>query len=281
MMKRLIISSSVVTAALLVIAAFFDLQIDEYIYNPESRFAKIFAFAGMLPQYALMIFPPAMIIAAMFENRRKTKALSWVLAVAALLAVTSLHFYEIANYVRHETGLSNITLILTLLCLLEIALFFAALPFAKKNPAGLLVTGLVGFIAFTFGYEILQLLKTYWGRQRFFTMKDAAEQFTQWYIPQGKAASDSFKSFPSGHSFAAMCAVWFALWPLFIDCLKKYTKLIFTLALLFAFTVMVSRMIYGRHFLSDVTAGAALALASFALAKIIICGIFKKDLESR
>jgi membrane-associated phospholipid phosphatase len=33
---------------------------------------------------------------------------------------------------------------------------------------------------------------------------------------------------------------------------------------------MVSRMIYGRHFLSDVTVGAALGLASFALAKSLV-----------
>jgi membrane-associated phospholipid phosphatase len=73
-----------------------------------------------------------------------------------------------------------------------------------------------------------------------------------------------------------MCAVWFALWPLFIDGLKKYTHLIFAAALLFGFAVMASRIVYGRHFLSDVTVGAALSLASFAPTYSLVRGYFSR-----
>ncbi|MDR0408895.1 MAG: phosphatase PAP2 family protein [Spirochaetaceae bacterium] len=277
-MKKLVIASSIITAALLAIATFFDLQIAEYLYNPDSLFSKIFAVIGMLPQQALLIFPPAMILAAMFEKRGEMTVRNWLIISASLLIVTVSNMRDSVNYIRHETGLS-ILVIIAAVCVLEAACFFAAMPFAKKNPWGLLIAGLIGYIAFALGYVILLALKTFWGRQRFFTMNDPTAQFTKWYIPQGKAASDSFKSFPSGHSFSAMCSVWFALWPLFIDGLKKYTKLIFTFAILFGFATMLSRMIYGRHFLSDVTVGAAIALASFALTKKIICRVFEANVR--
>ncbi|MDR1148499.1 MAG: phosphatase PAP2 family protein [Spirochaetaceae bacterium] len=264
-MKKLVIVSSVVTVILLVLATFFDLQIDEYIYNPKSSFAKIFATLGMLPQNALLFLAPAMAFSAMFEKRREVKTPVWILIIAALLLVTIVDFRDTAIFLQDASKLPY-SAVIPIICFVIFALFLAALPFAKKKPNELLITALIGLAAFTVGYFILQTLKTYWGRQRFFTMNDSAEQFTKWYLPQEKSVSDNFKSFPSGHSFNAMCAVWFALWPLFIDGLKKYTKLIFTLALLFGFATMASRMIYGRHFLSDVTVGAAIALASFALA---------------
>ncbi|MDR2658512.1 MAG: phosphatase PAP2 family protein [Spirochaetaceae bacterium] len=274
-MKKCILSSIIITLLTLVIALFFDLEIAEYIYNPKSVFAKIFSVAGMMPQAALLILPPAMMLAVIFEKRREIKIQYIIITVAALLLVSAVNFYSTVQDARQETGLSIIVIIAIIIFFIFI-FFMAALPFAKKNAKELLITALIGFTAFTFGYWLLQIIKTYWGRQRFFSMDNAAEQFTKWYLPQGKAVSDNFKSFPSGHCFSAMCAVWFALWPRFIHGLKKYTRLIFFFALLFGFAVMLSRMIYGRHFLSDVTAGAALSLASFALARTIICNNIEK-----
>jgi membrane-associated phospholipid phosphatase len=275
-LKTLVIVLAVFFAALLVIASFFDLQIAEYIYNPKSEFAKFFATAGMLPQDALLILAPAMILAALFELRRKIKAAVMTAAIIAFIFVTAVSLYYNLKGLAQGTGIST-TILAAVSCFLIFVFFLAALPFAKKKPKELLITALIGFIAFNAGYLILQTLKTVWGRMRFYKMDDPAVQFTKWYIPQGKAASDAFTSFPSGHSFSGMCAVWFALWYNFIDVLKKYKAVILAAALLFGFTVMLSRMIYGRHFLSDVIVGASLCLASFALVKNLVMRAFRNS----
>jgi membrane-associated phospholipid phosphatase len=260
---------TVVFAVLLASASFFDLRIAERIYNPQSVFAKFFSVAGMLPQYAVQILSPGMILAALFELRRTRKSAAFAVAVAALLLADAAFFYDALIQIQSEIGVPAAALA-ALIVFFIFASFLAARPFAKKKPNELLITASAGLAAFTAGYALLQTLKTFWGRSRFYIMDDPATQFTKWYLPQGKTSMDNFKSFPSGHSFAAMCAVWFALWPVFIDGLKKYTRLILALALLFGFATMASRMIYGRHFLSDVTVGAAISLISFGLAKSLL-----------
>jgi membrane-associated phospholipid phosphatase len=260
-MKKLVISSSVTAAVLLVIATFFDLRIDELIYNPDSGFAKFFAVAGLLPQLIVLLLSPPMLLAALFERRRRMKPAVGIAAAAVILPVTAYSVYGAARWIRAPTAV-----VITVICIVMVAFFFAMLPFAQKKPDELFVAALTGFLVVTAGGAILQFLKTFWGRQRFYTMDDRAAQFTAWYLPQGGGVQDEFKSFPSGHSFSAMCAVWFALWPRFVDGLKRYTRLILTLALVFGLAVMASRMIYGWHFLSDVTAGASLSLACFAAA---------------
>jgi membrane-associated phospholipid phosphatase len=264
-MKKFIVVSSIIVVALLVVAAFFDLQIAEYIYNPKSVFAKAFAAVGMVPQSVVLLLSPPMALAVLFEKRRGIRPAVGIGAAAGILLVASVSIYGAVNGAMHENKVPPVFLV-ALVCLIMVLVFIIMLPFAKRRPSGLLFTALTGFLVVTAGAAILQTLKTFWGRQRFFTMDDAAVQFTAWYLPQSGGGEDAFKSFPSGHSFSAMCAVWFALWPRFIDGLKKYTRLIFALALIFGLTVMASRMIYGRHFLSDVTVGAALSLAFFALA---------------
>ncbi|MDR2344070.1 MAG: phosphatase PAP2 family protein [Spirochaetaceae bacterium] len=269
-MKKCIIVPLAVVVVLLVIASFFDLRIAVSIYNPQNHFSEFFAVAGMAPQIGIQLMSPAMLFAVLFEKRRTMKAPIVAAILAALLLAGAALLYVTVRDVLKETR-APAPVLIAVTCFVMFLFFLAALPFAKKNPDGLLVTALTGLVAFTLGYAVLQALKTAWGRQRFCTMDNAAEQFTKWYIPRGGGYSDDFKSFPSGHSFAAMCAIWFALWPCFIDGLKKYTGLILTAALLFGFAVMASRMICGRHFLSDVTVGAAICTASFALAKKLVC----------
>jgi membrane-associated phospholipid phosphatase len=269
-MKKDIIIPSIIVIALLVTASFFDLQMAVLLYNPKSSFSEFFVVAGMLPQIGVQLISPAMLFAVLFEKRRTMKSSRVIAAFAALFFVAVVTLYGMVSYAQHETGVSAVVLS-AVVCFVMFLSFLAALPFAKKRADELLVTALTGLIALTVGYAVLQVLKTVWGRQRFYTMDNPSEQFTKWYIPQGPGSSDDFKSFPSRHSFAAMCAVWFALWPRFIDSLKKYTGLIFALAILFGLATMVSRMIYGRHFLSDVSAGAFICLASFSLAKCLVC----------
>jgi membrane-associated phospholipid phosphatase len=264
-MKRFIVISSIITAALLIIAAFFDLQIAEYVYNPKSVFAKVFAAVGMVPQSVVLLLSPPMLLAVLFEKRRSIRPAVGIGAAAGILLAASASMYGAVNGIARGTGIRVVVLV-ALVCLIMALVFIAMLPFAKRRPQGLFFTALTGFLVVTVGAAVLQVLKTSWGRQRFFTMNDAGAQFTAWYQPQGGGGVDAFKSFPSGHSFSAMCAVWFAFWSRFIDGLRKYTRLIFALALSLGLAVMGSRMVYGRHFLSDVVVGAVLALVFFGVA---------------
>jgi membrane-associated phospholipid phosphatase len=266
-MKKLLIGLAV-AACLLVAGTFFDLPLDTALYNPQSLFAKLFAKISVLPEFAIIVMTPAMAGTALYAIRRGLSRKSLALLVALVAFISLSNFGRMIEDVQEASGLSHrVSVLLLLVC--YAVFFFAALPFAKKQPYEMLIVALIGLCAESLGHVIVTLLKMFWGRQRFYTMTDSAAQFTQWYLPQGKAASDNFMSFPSGHSFGAMLAVWFAFFPRFIQELKKWTPLIFAATIIFGLCAMASRLIAGRHFLSDVTMGASLALAMLALFEFI------------
>jgi membrane-associated phospholipid phosphatase len=266
-MKKTVLLFLIAVVLLLIAGTFFDLAIDVKLYDPDSGFAKIFETVGMFPESAIIVIAPAMMLAVLFVRRKTLSVISFIVIVAVLICFESYYSQDIIKYTLKKPFGSYGAI--AVLFGIIFAFFFAALPFAKKNPREMFFVVLVGIAVIVIGDTILHYVKLYWGRQRFYTMDNPALQFTPWYLPQGKGDGNKFMSFPSGHSFASMLAVWLSLWPRFIEPLKKYTKLIFTVAVLFALTTMFSRIIYGRHFLSDVTMGASLSLALIALAVFI------------
>jgi membrane-associated phospholipid phosphatase len=267
-MKKLLIGFAVGVASLLAVGTFFDLPINMALYNPDSLFGKLFGKISLLPEFAIIVMTPAMAGTALYEMRRGLSRKTLALLVLIIALISLANFVKTIGEIKEATDLSFASSILILLVCYA-AFFFAARPFAKKQPYEMLIVALIGLCAESFGYSIVTLIKIFWGRQRFYTMTDSAAQFTQWYLPQGKTSSGDFMSFPSGHSFSAMLAVWFAFFPRFIQKLKKWTPVIFTITILFGLCAMTSRIVYGRHFLSDVTVGAAIALALLALFRFL------------
>jgi membrane-associated phospholipid phosphatase len=268
-MKKSVILSSIVIFILLIIGMIYDLDIDIKFYNPESSFARIFDVIGIFPEFALLIFAPAMILAVLFVQQKNIFSLLIGVLILVLIIIVGYLSQSMLWLVSEKFKISFI-FALSAFVLSIILCTILVFPFAKKKADAVFFVGVIGLLSVLIGETILELLKTFWGRQRFYTMDNPVEQFTAWYLPLGGGGENKFKSFPSGHSFAAMSAIWFTLWPRFIESLKKYTIVICTLAVIFAFTVMFSRIVYGRHFLSDVTAGASLYLASFIFVKYII-----------
>jgi membrane-associated phospholipid phosphatase len=274
-MKKTVLSFLIAVVLLLVAGTFFDLPIGGKLYNLDSGFAKIFATIGMYPELIAIILSPAMILSVLYVKRKNISIVCFIVIFVVLICFEVLYSNDIRGYLsKRPLGTPGAAAILV--CIIA-ACSFLLLPLAKKNPKEMFFVGLTGIAAIFIGKEILNTLKAYWGRQRFYTMDDPALQFTPWYLPQGKGRGESFRSFPSGHSFASMLAVWLSLWPRFIEPIKKYTKLIFTAAILFALATMFSRIVYGRHFLSDVTAGASLSLASMALA-VFLCDKYSEKI---
>jgi membrane-associated phospholipid phosphatase len=271
MMKKTIIVFSVAALALLGVGSVFDLSITSALYNPESGFAKLFQVAGVLPQFALIVLSPAMVGAFVLVQRKAMeRSHMWTLIFCTLVMTVNVVGDAMNDVADHlpipRVGIAFIFALLIALCVP------LARPFAKKaEDTGyeFLVVALIGLCACFAGDVIIDSLKVLWARRRFYTMTDPATQFTAWYVTAaGGAKSDEYMSFPSGHAFASTLALWFALFPRFIPALRKFTRLIFGLALLFALTTMVSRLVYGRHFLSDVTVGSAIALLCLAIARV-------------
>jgi membrane-associated phospholipid phosphatase len=123
----------------------------------------------------------------------------------------------------------------------------------------------VGLLLLLAAVIIVNIIKIPWGRMRLRIMDDPDNQFTRWFLPQGKAANDDYKSFPSGHSAGAAVIIWITLLPTFIAGLrtKKAAIALNIIAYGWIVLVMVSRIIMGAHFASDTLVGASITLCCF------------------
>jgi membrane-associated phospholipid phosphatase len=254
-------------AALLAAGAFFDLAASRALYNPASTFGQAMEIYGGLPGYVLLFVCPAGLAALAcaqlpspaLARRKKAALLAGALLSAAL-------FFASAILVQREFAEAGLPPWYALALALAAALSF--IPFllaAKTKPAAVFHVCVTGITFFICAMAIVAVLKTFWGRQRFFTMDDPLTQFTHWFLPQGKAASDAYKSFPSGHSCTAAALVWITMLPAQFERWRPFKKPLWAFFALYLAVVMLSRIILGRHFISDVSAGAAITLVSFAV----------------
>ncbi len=115
---------------------------------------------------------------------------------------------------------------------------------------------------------VINVIKHLRGRKyyRHMVLNNDFSSFSQCFIPQGIAAGENFKSFPSGHSINASIVMSIAFFPF-----KKTSTSQKVFIGVAAYTVLVqfSRIMQGAHFLSDVTMGVIIGLLMIVLANKI------------
>lgn len=130
---------------------------------------------------------------------------------------------------------------------------------------------------------IINIVKIPWGRPRMrMISKEPLASFQPWWVIGGEmkdalitlgVAAEEFKSFPSGHTGNATCALLLGALPLVCPKLKGKETLMFSLGVVFTLLVAVSRIMMGAHFLTDVTVGFVIA---FSIQLVLIRFIFGK-----
>ena len=114
-------------------------------------------------------------------------------------------------------------------------------------------------VCFIAELALVEILKGIFGRMRYREWLNTYDGFWPWYRINGKPASDGFKSFPSGHTASA-----FLLMPVtfMFDAFgrEKAGRIARIVHLCWVATVMVSRIMAGAHFLSDVCGGLFICL---------------------
>lgn len=131
-------------------------------------------------------------------------------------------------------------------------------------------------VAYVVSLIVINVIKIFWGRMRFREYVVSIEPvFSPWYAPQGIAASDAYKSFPSGHTSNAMLLLPSTY--LFDSVGKKKAGTVARVALtVWVVLVMVTRIACGAHYLSDVSAGALLGFLSVVATGLVIFKAKKK-----
>lgn len=259
---------------LMIVGSIWDLQISKLLYpGHESSLGQFFAAFGELPAF-LCFTCAGVLLFYIREHLRRDWRLFFLLAAAALVL-----FGLVMNV--HE-ACDNVSALPTAVALL--ATVFAAvvagagvLYLARQCPAKTVLRFILTIVFVSFvSMVLINVIKVPWSRARMRLLVSTGNDsyFMPWWqfggalkqrlVAEG-ISSDEFRSFPSGHTACAACAMLAILLPT----LKKqwYNKQRTCLLIGAAWTLLVavSRIWMGAHYLTDVTMACMIVLGVTAL----------------
>ena len=280
----------------ILLGSFFDLQINQAIYDRYNGFGLFMAAFGETPVYAFMstlgfgyIF--------LFKDFKKwwQRLILIVLGVAALGITTYFQGKHIFDYNAYNLK-ATWQKILCYAAGLGIGLLGAlAGYFLFKNsslkPVQLLFVIIVLTLVIGVSIGINQLTKSFMSRPRYRFLDEygCLENFKQWWDMSGRevrkvyvedlelVTKEEFKSFPSGHMTNTMSLVAIlAMLPTICDKIKLKKEILFFIGVAWNLLLAFSRMLVGAHYLSDVSMGALLTILIAFVFNMIFPGIYNK-----
>lgn len=294
--------------ALMAVGTKYDLQISMALtdlisgnYYSNNLFGRFFETIGEMPIYLIVAFASAVI----FHNvsRREKNFVTLIVKIFAILvSVAMLYYmsYKIFKYLSQHYGFEDLIgsiedyIAYALFgCSITGFLFYLTRNLPNKFLNKMLIWAITVWLTALLSQTITHSLKGIAARPRFramFVIQDF-NIFRSWFDFQGSvpelkedwvnfygASKDWFKSFPSGHTSAAALLITLTTIPvLFEKTNKKNVKILLNISVyLFIFAVMLSRIIVGAHFLTDVTMGLFITVISFVASRVIVKIVFSK-----
>ncbi len=277
-----------VAGLILLFATFFDREVSSTIMNRSSIVGWFFQNYGTRGPN-IVLFVCFQTIAWVTYFARNRGALRWVLTTfflilamnQLLLSLNGYFAYTLAVLLNGEVkqvanpGVSQLIWSLLITFGLSI-IFYRYIDNRTEEERQYLLRAAVMGIALVFVVSlIIGDLKLHWGRYRPFQMDADMGRFTPWYHPNG---SNGHYSFPSGHTTSG----WLLLYLPFLlprswrTAQKYFVILTVTIAILTA----LSRVRYGAHWLSDVTAASIIVFSTIFLFSRVLEAHFVKSQPS-
>ena len=271
MRNKLIIVGVGICICLLIVASFYDLQISNALYSSNNFYAVFFDCFGELPLYTLIPFS-LIIIAVYFRQTERI-----LLLLTSFCSVIIAYCTTCICLIRFFSKVLPIYFVV-LVAVIVVSLIYSSL--LKLSDETIKKLFKFGVFCITFCLALLlvnQAVKFIWGRCRYYTMAQLNDfsLFSNWWQINGFTG---YKSFYSGHTTSAMSLI--CLLPLARLFNMEKKKYIALHILIFSFVILVatSRIIYGAHFLSDVTFAIIMATTIYLiLFKYLGRRLFKKD----
>lgn len=296
-----------VFVVLVAVCTFFDLDISKAIsiigagkYYPESFLGRFFETFGVIPVYAVTAF--ALSIVFHYVLREKScptvvKCICGVIIAGICVALGRKMYNQTFKYAAIHFGFDDELGGITdeIAYWLAGALSTGALLFFMKDVSDeflnkTLVWAIVVLFAAAISQAFVQGLKNLAGRARFATLNVQGDfsDYSRWYEFKGKrapsnelltlgAGGDAYRSFPSGHSAASGVSLAIAFLPACFGIKKEKVSFWLLTVLPIAFTLgtMLSRIIEGAHFCTDVLFGAYFVVLGIYIGISVTARAFK------
>lgn len=245
----------------------YDWEVTNSLYNPQSGFGMFFEAVAWIPIYA---FIP--VLGACNMVRNKNNMTTFAVGAFMLIVSNCVFAYMICDHYVDRGFLRKAN---PYLCGIAGGIIAAVLFLAVRMLKRSVIRKMQAVCAFGMMYMISYLvvifaLKVVFGRDRYEDIITGGEYvFADWFKPV--FFSDG-SSFPSGHTAAAMGIVILLLLPFLFKSFKNMKWPLFVGCYAFAAITAVSRLIMGRHFISD----TAMAILVMTIVFIVLTPKFEK-----
>lgn len=250
-LKRLISIGLVIGMAL---ASIYDEAISRTVFNAQSSFGQFFYIYGQSIGLLSGVFALSILT---HQKPLRFRTLGQRLLYQSFLILLGLGMGVQTHYFAHSDLLASILISL----ILTLFIYHGVSKFTQTQLQALKSYAWRGVLTLLWVLTVPSLLKIVWGRPRYRLVVLDLANFVAWFRPIGQGWMDDFKSFPSGHTAVAAVALWLTCipTPLFLHSWHAY--FLKTSVIIWIGLVMVSRIILGDHYLSDVWMGLSIPLS--------------------
>lgn len=237
-----------------------DTTINHALYNPANPFAIIMEAIGWYPAFLPTIFLCALIATEYKQSSQKWFSIAS--GCAALIAFIGLFYVSSHDFYKRGVLTNQWDFAAAFLLILAAALVLVTFLVAYRCTASVRIKlkfwALCGTVYMLANQAVIYTIKTFWQRTRFDDMMNsgmhALEHFTAWFSPMGNGGS----SFPSGHTANAAGILLLILLCDLFPKIKKYDIGVKIFCWVYIASMAISRIIIGRHYLSDTLAASAI-----------------------
>lgn len=244
-----------------VVASTWDLQINQALNATNNINALIMEAFAWLPA-----FLPIILLFVLWATRRGSAV--WRRVTGAVLGVIGAAglSYAVFHYLE-KRGLANglsdyrtyIYLIAAVIVAILVILWISRFDDTIKNQLTFMAVAGTAYLILT--QIAVQVIKVVWQRTRFDDMLQMGsfQDFTPWYEPFGNGGS----SLPSAHTANAAGIFFLIILCDIFPTFNKHRRLCYLICWVYVTAMAISRIVIGRHFLSDTLVAAGIAAILF------------------
>ena len=247
---------------LMIIGSFLDLPISRLLYpGHESSLGQFFTAFGELPAFMAISCAGVLLVVRRGTANKLWSALIGFGGGALVLAANVLCIHEAVDSVSVLPV--GVAILVSLFCSVVTGAGVLYLSRKASNKTVLRFALTLAFVAIGTMF-LINVIKIPWGRVRMRLIVQSGNEtyFTPWWqagsaikdklIADG-ISKDEFRSFPSGHTGCAACAMLLLLLPTVYPRGYKHSHWFFIGGCAWTLAVAIARISMGAHFLTDVT----------------------------
>lgn len=286
----------------IILGSFYDLQINQAVYQSRNGFGVFMASIGELPCYAGLGFIGGLLLATELRDDKVLWRKILLITLGALLTVFGIYYAGGAIISRNAYNIESMWYVGYSISLLTVGgAYVGGFFFGRKSDNPHERRDLLCMIAAIAGaLLIVTLVKHFNPRPRYRwlvgevagTFPSGLSYFHNWWdsaatlkadvLKFDPTFSEEFKSFPSGHTTSAFAGlIILSYLPRFKSSLMKQQNTLFMIAALWGLLVAFSRLLIGAHFLTDVSFAALITTTCFLIMDFIVYPIKNKKVLTK